>query len=765
MATGKYKAVHAAIALTVASITLLLTACDDSTTSSESVTANIPTDREYQIISTISLNDGFETRKVLQARLLLDYQLQDVEGKAASLTTPLTHNARFFIQPNLLQISDYGMPIPVSNIDPKGKSNEIFQLVKDGFNVEFSNGEVRELTPIAKMDQKDIKELFERWQNLNHLFKQAPTLPVALEPSIGYSINAPMDGRLTWTVEQVSEDKLIAVLQGEKGKYKAYGKFEVNRKTGWLESMAFFQREERQGRTFTHRTVMAPKERPYIMSTLWHADDSFDAERDRDDRQKELYRISDIPQEYRPNNEAFIKSLLPEQQGILDNLGPWGTDTPEDLQLRFVHNMSPQYVEADVRYEDLTAYDANGKPIDIHFWQHGKGWARNYHPSIESSTDIIATGWDNTANKLKQIDHITAKLTLIPQTNKIVEKSWDELLATPYRVGDANLTIQVLDAEAKLFKVVSKQSEDQSINLPFQQFKGMMAEARREGNYPSWLTATEKELLEQLIGADESHHLTSNALLLKLDEIPKTLMLIEQQPQPELTQTKTIRFVQFSDYNKNLANPPTEFGNAGLGSFINPALDAAKNEFNTIQGIKPVTDNGHNLYIPMSAALATACKPEIDQGFNEGKNPVTWQFDPNAPNGAAYSLMTPDRVRQFFYDKQIKGKIRCQGDIHWQPLELAVTDRPWLIDLESWLTQTGYDNEPSSDLKNYFKVEDAQGNLLTIRLPENTEQRINEVLVDGRYLSIAGPAAKVSYMTIAKEPVDIPYEFTFKPLP
>ena len=747
---------------TTVTLTLGLTACDNQVSDKS---ASIPASREYQIISTSHLNDGFETRKVLQARLLLDYQLQDTEGKAASLTTPLTHNARFFIQPNLLQISDYGMPIPVSNIDPKAKSNELAQLVKDGFNVEFNNGEVRQLTPIAKMDQKDIKELFERWQNLNNLFKQAPTLPVALEPRVGYSTSAPMDGRLTWTVEQVSEDKLIAVLQGEKGKYKAYGKFEVNRKTGWLESMAFFQREERQGSTFTHRTVMAPKDRPYIMSTLWHADDRFDAERDRDDRQKELYRISEVPQEYRPNNEAFIKSLLPDQQGILDNVGPWGTDTPEDLQLRFVHNMSPQYVEADVRYEDLSAFDANGKAIDIHFWQHGRGWARNYNPSIESATDIIATGWDNTANKLKQIDHINAKLTLIPQTNKIVEKSWDELLATPYTFGDASLTIQVLDAEAKLFKVISKQSEDQSINLPFQQFKGMIADARREGNYPSWLTATEKELLEQLIGADESHHLTSNALLLKLDETPKTVVLIEKQPQPELTQTKTIRFVQFTEYNKNLANPPTEFGNASLGSFTNPTLDSAKNEVNTIQGIKLVSDNGHNLSIPMSAALATACKPEIEQGFNEGKNPVTWQFVPNALSGSAYMLMTPDHVRQFFYDKQIKGKIRCQGDIHWQPLELAATDRPWLIDLQSWLAQTGYGNEPSSNLNNYFKVEDAQGNLLSIRLPENTELPINEVLVDGRYLSIAGPAAKVSYMTIAKEPSDIPYEFTFKPLP
>lgn len=750
------------VVYTTVMLTFGLTACDNSV-SDKSI--DIPTEREYQIISTSHLNDGFETRKVLQARLLLDYQVQDAEGKAASLTTPLTHNARFFIHPNMLKISDYGMPIPVSNIDPKGNSNEIFQLVKDGFNVEFNNGEVRQLTPIAKMDQKDIKELFDHWVTLNSLFKQAPTLPVALEPSVGYSINAPMDARLTWTVEQVSEDKLIAVLQGEKGKYKAYGKFELNRKTGWLESMTFFQREERQGSTFTHRIVMVPKDRPYIMSMLWHADDTYDTERDMDDRQKELYRISDVPQEYRQNNEAFIQSLLPEQQGILDNVGPWGTDTSEDLQLRFVHNMSPQYVEADVRYEDLTAFDASGKPIDIHFWQHSKGWARNYNRTIESSIDIIATGWDNTANKLKQIDHINAKLTLIPQANKIVEKSWDELLSKPYTFGDASLTIQVLDAEAKLFKVISKQSDNQSINLPFQQFKGMMAEARREGHSPIWLTATEKELLEQLISADESHNLTTNALLIKLDEIPKTVMLMEKQPQPELTQTKTIRFVQFTEYNKNLANPPSEFGSTSLGSFSNPDLDAPKAEVITIQGIKPVTDNGHNLYIPMSAALATACKPEVEQGFNEGKNPVTWQFDSNAPNGAAYILMTPDHVRQFFYDKQIKGKIRCQGDIHWQPLELPVTDRPWLIDLQSWLTQTGYGNEPGSDLKNYFKVEDAKGNLLSIRHPENTEQRIKEVLIDGRYLSVAGPAAKVSYMAIAKEPSDIPYEFTFKPLP
>lgn len=78
---------------TTITITLGLTACDNSLSSKS---ASIPTQSEYQIISTVSLDDGFETRKVMQARLLLDYQLQDEAGKAASLTTPLTHNARFF---------------------------------------------------------------------------------------------------------------------------------------------------------------------------------------------------------------------------------------------------------------------------------------------------------------------------------------------------------------------------------------------------------------------------------------------------------------------------------------------------------------------------------------------------------------------------------------------------------------------------------------------------------------------------------------------
>ncbi|MGI2183241.1 hypothetical protein ACRN9F_13425 [Shewanella oncorhynchi] len=765
MAIVKYKAVNAAIGITALGIALVLAACDNSTSPSNSVNTNIPTEREYQIISTINLNDGFETRKVLQARLLLDYQLQNAEGKATSLTTPLTHNARFFIQPNMLQISDYGMPIPVSNIDPKGNSNEIFQLVKDGFNVEFNNGEVRQLTPIAKMDQKDIKELFDHWVNLNSLFKQAPTLPVALEPKVGYSISAPMDARLTWTVEGVTEDKLFAVVQGEKDNFKAYGKFELNRKTGWLESMAFFQQEESKGSTLTRRIAMAPKDSPYIMSMLWHADARYDAERDIDDLQKELYPISDVPREYKAHDKEFIKSLLPDQQGILDNIGPWGADTPEVLQLRFVHNMSPRYVVANVNYEDLAAFDASGNPIDIHFWQHSRGVAMNFNRSIESSVDLIATGWDNTANKLKQIDHITAKLTLIPESNKIVEKSWDELVATPYTFGDASLTIQVLDAEAKLFKVVTKQSKTKNINLPFQQFKGKMAEARRDGDYPKWLTVTDKELLGELIGVDAPHHLSTRALLLKLDEIPKTVVILESQPQPELSQTKNIRFVTFTDYNQNLANPLSEFGDSSLNNFLYQDLEPSNAEISAFQGIKPETENGHNLYIPMSAALASACKPEIEQGFKEGKHEVTWLFEHNAPNGPAYTLMTPDRERQFFYDKHIQGKIHCQGDISWQPLEQAANPRPWLIDLQAWLTKTGYGDEPSKDLKNYFKVEDAQGKSLTIRLPETTELRIKEALVDGRYLSVEGPAAKVSYMTLSQNPVDIPYEFTFKPLP
>ncbi|ENM5875343.1 hypothetical protein NTE03_003259 [Vibrio mimicus] len=744
-----------------------LTACDNTVPSASKY---IPTTREYQVISTFSINDGIATQKNMQGRALLNYQLQDAQGKATNLTTPLTNDALFFVQPSLMQLSDRSLPIPISNIDPKNSAKELTSIIQEGFNLELKNGDNNRLTPVTKIEEKDIAELFNRWASLKSLLEQSPTLPVLLEPRVGYSTSAPMDERLIWTVEQVSDDRLLAVLQnkqqqGENSNLKVYGKFELNRKTGWLESMALFKQDEQRGRTFVQRIVMAPKDRPDVMSLLWYADDNYDAERDIDDKQQELYPIRDVPREFKPTDKAFIQSLLADHQGIIDNIGDWGSDTPEEIQLRFVHAMSPQYVVGNMRYEDITAFDESGKALDLDFWQHSTGAVVNFSRNIESSTNIIATGWDNTADKLNRISYISAKLTLVPKANNIIEKSWDELLAAPYTFGDASLTIQPIDAGAKLFKVVIKQSNSHKIHLGLQQLTGKMAHARPESEYPKWLTLTDKELLAELTGADDSHKQTTSALLLKLDEIPKTLVLVASQPQPELTQSKQIRFVPEAEYNRNLANPLSEFGNVSMGGSFSDKLALPKPEISAVKDVKPATENGHNLYIPMSAALATACKPEIAQGFNEGKQAVTWQFVPNGPEGAAYHLMTPDRVRQYFYDKRIQGTIHCKGDIHWQTLPQSVTERPWLIDLQTWLTDTDYGKEQSKNLPNYFRVEDAQGKPLTIRLPETSKLKINEVLVDGRYLSVTGAAAKVSYMTISQEAVDIPYEFTFKPLP
>jgi len=744
-----------------------LTACDNTVPSASKY---IPTTREYQVISTFSINDGIATQKNMQGRALLNYQLQDAQGKATNLTTPLTNDALFFVQPSLMQLGDRSLPIPISNIDPKNSAKELTSIIQEGFNLELKNGDNNRLTPVTKIEEKDIAELFNRWASLKSLLEQSPTLPVLLEPRVGYSTSAPMDERLIWTVEQVSDDRLLAVLQnkqqlGEKSHLKVYGKFELNRKTGWLESMALFKQDEQRGKTFIQRIVMVPKDRPDVMSLLWYADDNYDAERDIDDKQKELYPIRDVPREYKPIDKAFIQSLLADHQGVIDNIGDWGSDTPEEIQLRFVHAISPQYVVGNMRYEDITAFDENGKALDLNFWQHSTGAVVNFSRNIESSTNIIATGWENTADKLNRISYINAKLTLVPEANSIIEKSWDELLAVPYTFGDASLTIQSLDANAKLFKVVIKQNDSHKIHLGLQQLIGKMAHARPESNYPEWLTLTDKELLAELASANDSNPLSTNALLLKLNEIPKTLVLVTSQPQPELSQSKQIRFVPKAEYNQNLANPLSEFGRVSIGDSLSDNLISSKPEISAVKDIKTATENGHNLYIPMSAALATACKPEISQGFNEGTQTVAWQFVPNGPEGAAYHLMTPDRVRQYFYDKRIQGTIHCKGDIHWQTLAQSVTERPWLIDLQPWLTNTDYGKEQSKNLPNYFRVEDAQGKPLTIRLPETSKLKINEVLVDGRYLSVTGAAAKVSYMTISQEAVDIPYEFTFNPLP
>ncbi|PAR31871.1 hypothetical protein CGT98_19320, partial [Vibrio metoecus] len=365
-----------------------LTACDNTVPSASKY---IPTTREYQVISTFSINDGISTQKNMQGRVLLNYQLQDAQGKATNLTTPLTNDALFFVQPSLMQLGDRSLPIPISNIDPKNSAKELTSIIQEGFNLELKNGDNNRLTPVTKIEEKDIAELFNRWASLKSLLEQSPTLPVLLEPRVGYSTTAPMDERLIWTVEQVSDDKLLAVLQnkqqqGENSNLKVYGKFELNRKTGWLESMALFKQDEQRGKTFVQRIVMAPKDRPDVMSLLWYADDNYDAERDIDDKQQELYPIRDVPREFKPTDKAFIQSLLADHQGIIDNIGDWGSDTPEEIQLRFVHAMSPQYVVGNMRYEDITAFDESGKALDLDFWQHSTGAVVNFSRNIESST-------------------------------------------------------------------------------------------------------------------------------------------------------------------------------------------------------------------------------------------------------------------------------------------------------------------------------------------------------------------------------------------
>lgn len=108
-------------------------------------------------------------------------------------------------------------------------------------------------------------------------------------------------------------------------------------------------------------------------------------------------------------------------------------------------------------------------------------------------------------------------------------------------------------------------------------------------------------------------------------------------------------------------------------------------------------------YIPMSPALATACKPYIAQGFNEGKYPVTWVYDTKGLSEPAYHLSSPDGVRRYFYDKQVQGNIHCQGAVTWQAFELNPSARPWLIDIGPWLAQTGMADKPSELLDSISK--------------------------------------------------------------
>lgn len=87
MTIGKYKAVNAVIGITVLGIAVMLVACDNSSTN-----ISIPTEREYQIISSetnLTDRDYSGNNNTMQTRMILKYQLQSTHNDAATLSSPL----------------------------------------------------------------------------------------------------------------------------------------------------------------------------------------------------------------------------------------------------------------------------------------------------------------------------------------------------------------------------------------------------------------------------------------------------------------------------------------------------------------------------------------------------------------------------------------------------------------------------------------------------------------------------------------------------
>lgn len=776
MTIVKYKAVNPVIGITVLGIAVMLAACDNSSTDSNNI--SIPTEREYQIISSetnLTDRDYSGNNNTMQARMILKYQLQSTHNDAATLSSPLSTSGNFIITPSLLQFADRAIPLPISNIDERIQSNELSLMIKDGFNLSVNEGEVMALSPIDKPQEQDLAKMFEQWDNLKSLFQQVPMLPVKLEPKVGFSKVSPKDKHLTWTVEQVTEDTLVAVLQGENTEspeqyQKTYGAFEVDRKTGWLNSLVLINQSMRNGRLVNHRLAMAPKDKPFVMSIIWHAYADYDALRIAEDSQRTLNDIHKDNLIYQDMDSQIVQALLPEHQGIIDNIGSWGEDAMKELQLRFVHGLTKKYFSGEVLYQDIQAFDDKNNPIDIQFWQHNRSWVNNYGGKIESASDLLPIGWDNTASKIKKINHISAKLTLIPEKNRLVTRPWSELLAKPYHFGGASLQITLIDANTHLYKVVMRQTAEKGININFSQFNGQMGDAMVDQGYPTWLSASEQDLINVLFKYGEKHvNSNATAFLLKLTDIPETMSFYETEPQPQMAHTNPVTFMHISDYYKDLANPTSGFDYSRETDFFltDPSqLQLSVKEISDVKDIKSISDDGHNFYIPMSPALAMSCKPEIEQGFTEGKQPVTWVYDTKALTGPAYHLASPDGVRRYFYDKKIQGKIHCQGDVTWQHVTLQPGERPWLVDIGPWLTQPSMAENPSELLKQYFKIQDDEGTNLTIRLPENSaELSIKDVLVDGKFISVSGAAAKVSIMQISAKPIELPYQFTFKPLP
>lgn len=713
--------------------------------------------RQYQLHSRVELDlraGGRRQSTSQQVSLLASYQVESV-------------------RPHLLLLrADYlRMRSPAGSFSSSddAQSPEWRELLAEGFELEFDqdSGALLDFRGRHREHwQALLKNGGERFASDMRRQLSAPALQ-RIPARVGAEVrlqNFQGSEELLLRVKAVDEESLLASLEQQGEETRAYGYLRLERKTGWLQRLALISEQpvEEYGVRGSSRTqlLILPAGEDVGMASLdayaWGEPDAegfvFPA---WEEQAGEL-----------PNGQAGVADVFPSRVGQLDH-------DEDKIRLEYQHALTS--AEGTLVYDDIRALDANGNLLDLRLlgaagamspgWQSGE--------PLNTSASYLPLGWRNTRQKLAALHEIRVRADYYPFRHERIELPVDAGGVSRIEVDGAWVELTPTETSGEYILGLGA-SARAHFSLAIEGLAGAHGWLHAEPPPASWLGADDLRLLRAGIGDGAAWHYRVKFAGL----VPRVLgvHLLTRETRTPFSQELQFLSAQAAYDRLDIPPPVTYYLHADPAEQLEPS--AALFDLQTLR-LEDVELN--RLRLTLTAEQSALCELKVLDAPSEAGHALVWMPAPaeygnsgdmQLPRSQQWQLRTHDGVRQYFYGVALRSQLSCSGRAVWRQVDLALGERPWLIDprrLPGYVEKA--DMHAATFLRRY-RFLDQSGRALAL-LPATFQQQgldigiapLREFLTEDGLLRVAGTPVRVEQLHSEGEPLQKSWSTTLAPLP
>lgn len=721
-----------------------------------------------------------------QSQIKMDRGYQQARQSSLSLSKYVVTQADDVIRLDLL--SDFfalndGQLEGISSVDKKTANPQLHQLMADGFTLAVNADSGKLIEFKAKNEQGWLAllkrggvELAEQMRDM----LQAPAVMVDIPVQIGAVVELPeFKGRsATLTVTQVTDDTLLAVIDSNFSDKELhadkkpqgsrfFGNVLLDRNTGWLISMGLVVEVKQQ--SATARTLISMLPTAKKVGDLANAQAFYG----------HTFPVS-------ANTDASInlsKLNRPVTQAqIFANPQGYFSNSRSGVQLDYVHGITADIRAGQTRLTDLHAYDESGNLLDLTLWHFAGGGSFFNDGKYRSQAEFLSLGWRESIRQLDKIHELRAQAEYTPAEMQKVTLALSADSVQKFSEDGVSIELSPVAGEKGRYQLRTTSVEHAWVTPFFESERdaiavftapdistGITADGTAKP-VPDWLTDVERYILSLSQGEQ-----FISQMLIHFEQPPQKLTFYINRLDESQRVSAPLQFITKSAYSANSNVAPSHEAFLFYDDTFH-RVEQDQVEPISYQELKPKVINEYGLGISLPADWAQSCQLSVTSAPVINQHPLVWHAKPAAssdrfiPKQIDYVLATDDGIRRYFYNIEVTSAMQCSGTPHWNILAYTFGDKPWLVDISA--ADEGLDLTMSvTEFLSRYRLLNQQGKPLALAEPLSGtvlklgQQRLQDVLLDQRWLRVAGSPLTIEKLSFTGEPVQHSWVTQFKPLP